>query len=61
MCALNLVGNKVSRLKISWIKAHVDHIRNERADKLAKDAANLNIISNEIIPPYSHFKNQLMN
>ena len=33
--ALNLVGQKVNRLEISWIKAHVGHQGNEMADKLA--------------------------
>ena len=35
--AINLVGGKVDRLEISWIKAHVGHIGNERADQLARD------------------------
>ena len=39
--ATNLVGGKVSRLKISWIKALVPHLGNERVDQLARDAAEL--------------------
>ena len=32
VAALNLVGGKVNRLETAWIKAHVGHWENERAD-----------------------------
>ena len=59
IAALNLVGSKVSRLEISWIKAHVGHIGNERADKLARDSINLEYNVHGILPPYSHFKSEV--
>ena len=37
------------------------HIGNERADELARDAAELTPTVHGIMPPYSHFKTQLNN
>ena len=31
----------IKRLEISWIKAHVGHQENERADQLAREAGRL--------------------
>ena len=59
IAALNLVGSKVSRLEVSWIKAHVGHWGNERADQLARDSINLECNVHGILPPYSHFKTEL--
>ena len=56
---LNIIGNKVDRLEISWIKAHVGHDGNERADQLARDACKLDTITQDLLPPYSHFKQEL--
>ena len=53
--AINLVGGKVNRLEISWIKAHVGHLGNERADQLAREAAELTPTVHGIMPPYSFF------
>ena len=39
--ALNLVGGKVNRLDIAWIKAHVGHWGNEEVDRLAREASSL--------------------
>jgi ribonuclease HI len=37
--ALDAAGkNKKTKLKVYWIKAHVGHVHNERADELAKEA-----------------------
>ena len=57
--ALNLVGGKVSRLEIAWIKAHVGHWGNERANQLARESINLDCNENGILLPYSHFKAEL--
>ena len=48
---LNTIGIKVNRLEISWIKAHVDHEGNERADQLAWDASNLSEVTHDLLPP----------
>ena len=56
---LNIIGNKVNRLEISWIKAHVGHEGNEKADQLARDAYKLDVTSHDLLPPYSHFKQEL--
>ena len=52
---LNIIGNKVNRLEISWIKAHVGHEGNKKADQLARDAYKLDETSHGLLPPYSHF------
>ena len=57
--AINLVGGKVDRLEISWIKPHVGHIGNGRADQLAREAVELMPMVHGIMLPYSHFKNQI--
>ena len=59
--AINLAGGKIRRLEISWIKAHVGHAGNERADQLAREATELTPTVHGIMPPYSHFKTQLSN
>ena len=38
--AINRLGGMMQRLEISWIKAHIGHPGNEKADELAKSAAN---------------------
>ena len=38
---LNKIGANVDRLEIAWIKAHVGHPGNERADELAREACEL--------------------
>ena len=57
--ALNPVGQKVNRLEINWIKAHVGHPGNEMADKLAIETINQKENIHGIFPPYSHFKTEL--
>ena len=56
---LNLVGGKTDRLEIAWIKAHVGHWGNERADELARDSKSLVHNVHGILLPYSHFKSEL--
>ena len=53
------MGGKVDRLEISWIKAHVGHQGNERADQLAREAVELTPTVHGIMLPYSHFKTQV--
>ena len=57
--ALNQVGNKVESLEINWIKAHVGHPGNERADALARNSVTLQQKNEGISPPYSYFNSQL--
>ena len=52
--------NRVHRLEIIQIKAHVGHPGNERADQLTRNAAQIENIHTEILTPYSHFKKQLL-
>ena len=59
IAALNLVGQKVNRLEVNWIKAHVGHPGNELADKLARESLNQQENAHGIFPPYSHFKSEL--
>ena len=51
------MGGKVDRL--AWIKAHVGHWGNERADQLARDSINLIRNIYGVMLPYSHFKKEL--
>ena len=36
--SLNLLGDSTKRVEICWIKAHIGHDGNERADQLAREA-----------------------
>ena len=59
IAALNLVRQKVNRLEISWIKAHVGHPGNEMTDKLARELISQQENTHGIFPPYRHFKSEL--
>ena len=50
--ALYLVGGKVDRLEIAWIKAHVGHWGNERADQLARESSSQKHNAHGISLPY---------
>ena len=54
--ALNHVGQKVNRLEINWIKAHVGNLGNELADNMARESVNQTENIHGLFPPYSHFK-----
>ena len=57
--ALNLVGGKVDRLELAWIKAHVGHWGNEKADQLAGESVSQIPNVHGVSPPYIHFKSEL--
>ena len=57
--ALHLVGGKVERIEIAWIKAHVGQWGNERAEQLARDSFNLTPNVHGILLQNSHFKSEL--
>ena len=56
---LNTLGSKVNRLEIEWIKAHVGYEGNERADELARQAADIPEIDLHIADSWTNFKNTL--
>ena len=53
---LNLVGQKVNRLEINWIKAYVGH---QLADKMARESVNQTENIHGLFALYSHFKAEL--
>ena len=54
--SMNILGKKVRRLSLTWIKAHCGHEGNEEADSLARHGTTLPQI--KTIPvPKSHIKN----
>ena len=59
--ALNALSQNLCSLTISWIKAHVGHTGNERADELARSCSTFPISSSDILPSPSTFKRLLWN
>ena len=56
---LNELGTKVARVEIAWIKAHVGHQGNKRADQLAREATSKNEIDFFIADSWTTYKSQL--
>ena len=49
--SLNILSQSLRCLTISWIKAHVGYIGNERADELAKSCSSFPITSSDLPSP----------
>ena len=58
MDLLNKLAEKSKRLEICWIKAHVGHPGNERADEFARKAENQDI-DLHITEAWSQYKNKV--
>ena len=58
---LNITGAQTTRLQLDWIKAHSNHIGNERADELARNSVYVNNIFFDIQPPMSFYKKAINN
>ena len=41
---LNVLANKTKRVELCWIKAHIGHEGNERANQLAREASKNSVI-----------------
>ena len=54
--SLNTLSRHLRNLTISWIKAHLGHMGNKRADELARACTNFPISSSDILPSPSTFK-----
>ena len=58
---LNKLANEVARLEICWIKAHIGHEGNERADQLAREAVKCAEIRIKTPPSWSTYKQEIKN
>ena len=56
---LNMLPQQTSRLELSWIKAHIGHSENERADQLAREAINNVAIRINTPPSWAAYKQAL--
>ena len=54
--SLNALAHKSSRLEICWIKAHIGHLGNERADQLAREAAKYSEVILNTPPSWTTYK-----
>ena len=57
--SLNKLANEVARLEICWIKAHIGHEGNERADQLAREAVKCSAIRLKTPPSWSTYKQEI--
>ena len=54
-----MLAQQTSRLELSWIKAHIGHSGNERADQLASEAVNNVAIRINTPPSWAAYKQAL--
>ena len=58
---LNTLAQKTGRLEVCWIKAHIGHSGNEKADHLAREAVNNSAIRINTPPSWAAYKQALKN
>ena len=56
---LNTLANKVHKVRITWVRAHVGTEGNEEADQQAKEGANNPIPAYNMPPPWGFRKAQI--
>ena len=56
---LNKPAKQGVKIEICWIKAHIGHIGNERADEEARNAETLDDIYTEVPVPFTYFKQSI--
>ena len=57
--SLNSLADSTKRVEICWIKAHIGHVGNERADQLAREAVKNSKIKINTPQSWSCYKAQL--
>ena len=57
---LNKLGEMVTRVEVTWIKAHAGHKGNERADELARQANDIEDIDFHIADSWTEYKSKLL-
>ena len=56
---LNILANKVHKVRIAWVKAHIGTEGNKEADQQAKEGANNPIPAYNMPPPWGFRKAQI--
>ena len=57
--SLNTLALTTEKVEISWIKAHIGHPGNERANQLAREATHNTAIRVNTPPSWAHYKQAL--